>query len=301
MRKYIKIGGIAAAVLVLIAVVFISFFLDKTIKMAVETVGSGITKTQITLESVKLSIFSGSGELKGLVVGNPEGFNTPEAISMGHVKLDLSILSLFSDTIIIEEILVDGAEITYEASIKGSNFKTIMDNVESTVGGTTEDEHEQDIPEKDDSPKSAAKKMQINKLVFKNGKIHVSSKMFKGKVVTIPLPSIELYDIGKKSESNSNIFDKLKNLKGKKLDKNEATVQEMIASLFKAIFDTVISAVAESDMLGGKEIRKRIDEISSTVTNKGAAIKEDAVGKLKLPTKEKAAEAIDKLKGLFGK
>ncbi|MGR3317729.1 MAG: AsmA family protein [Candidatus Anammoxibacter sp.] len=292
MGRYLKIGGIAVAALILIAVVFISFFLDKAIKMGIETVGPGITKTSITLESVKLSMFSGIAELKGLVVGNPEGFHTPEAISMGHIKLDLNIFSLFSDTIIIEEILVDGVEITYEASIKGSNIKTIMRNIESPAEKTTEEE--QDNSKDDGAPESVGKKLQINNLVFKNGKIHISSKILKGKAVTIALPTIERKDIGKKPESGSGIIDKLKSLKGKKPEKMGSTVKETVASLFRIIFGAVTSAVAESGKLSGKDIR-------SAVTKKAAEIKEGTTKKLGSSIKEKGADAVDKLKGLFKK
>ena len=204
MGKYIKIGGITVAVLILITVVLISFLLDKTIKMSVETIGPEITQTPIKLESVKVSLFSGSCELKGLVIGNPEGFYTSEAISMGHVRLDLSISSLFSDTIIIEEVLVDGAEITYESSIKGSNIKTIMKNIES--GADMKTVEVRDHSTTDEAPESAGTNMMINNLVFKNGKIHISSKMLKGGDENDTASVIESNDIGTESGSSSKLL-----------------------------------------------------------------------------------------------
>ena len=77
MKKIIRLVLIAVVVLALLVVVGVHFFLDGAIKRGVETIGPKLTKTQVTLNNVSLSLLSGSGKMKGLVVGNPEGFKTP--------------------------------------------------------------------------------------------------------------------------------------------------------------------------------------------------------------------------------
>jgi len=83
MKKILIRVVIAALVLLIVAVVAISMSLNGAIKKVVETVGPKITKVSVKLDSVNLSILSGSCSLKGFVIGNPEGFKTPEAMSVG--------------------------------------------------------------------------------------------------------------------------------------------------------------------------------------------------------------------------
>ena len=63
---------IVLVILLVLAVLAVGFFLDSAIKKGVETIGPQLTKVAIKLDSVSLSILSGSGKIKGLVVGNPE-------------------------------------------------------------------------------------------------------------------------------------------------------------------------------------------------------------------------------------
>ena len=73
--KKILIGALVVVViLIVVAVIGVSVFLDGAIKKGVETIGPEIAKVDIKLDGVSLSILSGSGSVKGLVVGNPEGY-----------------------------------------------------------------------------------------------------------------------------------------------------------------------------------------------------------------------------------
>ena len=87
MKKLIIRLFIALIVVIVIAIFAAGPLLDKAIKKGVETFGPKLTKVDIKLESVSLSLFSGSGAIQGLVVGNPEGYKTPSAISVGETLL----------------------------------------------------------------------------------------------------------------------------------------------------------------------------------------------------------------------
>jgi len=100
MKKIIVRILIGLAVLAIIAALAVHFLLDGAIKTGVETVGPKLIKVDVKLASASLSIFSGAGGVKGLVVGNPEGFKTPSAISVGTASLAVQPGSIFSDKII---------------------------------------------------------------------------------------------------------------------------------------------------------------------------------------------------------
>jgi len=88
--KKVIIGLIALGVIVLVGGLLAAFFfLGAIVKKGVETVGPNLTKTTVKLNLATVSVFNGSGELKGFEIGNPEGFKSPTAIKMGSVGLAL--------------------------------------------------------------------------------------------------------------------------------------------------------------------------------------------------------------------
>ena len=99
MKKIIVRLLIALVVVVILAVLGVGLFLDKAIKAGVETIGPKVTKVDIKLDSVSLSLLSGGGTIKGLVVGNPTGFKTPSAINVGEASLalDAQVVALGQD------------------------------------------------------------------------------------------------------------------------------------------------------------------------------------------------------------
>ena len=74
MKKWIFIAGGAIVVLIIILVVAGLSNLGPMIKMAVNTYAPKITKTEVHLADVDISIFSGKAALKNFSIGNPGGF-----------------------------------------------------------------------------------------------------------------------------------------------------------------------------------------------------------------------------------
>ena len=192
MKKLVIRLLIVLIVLVVLVVVAISLFLDGAIKRGIETVGPMVAKVPVKLDSVNLSLLSGSGKVKGLVISNPEGYKTPSAIQVGSASLALQPGSLFADKIIIRSINVQGPEITFETDLKGNNLSKLVANLQETTGGTG------NAPAKPGSPEAkASKKLQVDDFLISGGKIHVSVTALGGKSATVPLPEIHLTDLGK--------------------------------------------------------------------------------------------------------
>jgi hypothetical protein len=194
MKKLIIRLAIALVVLIIIVIVAVGLFLDSAIKHGVETFGPKFTKVDIKLDSVHLSPLSGSGSIKGLVVGNPEGFSTPSAISVGSASLALKPGSLLSEKIVIKSIRVDAPEITYETTLKKSNLNTILDNVQAATGG----QKEPGKPKQPSEPAESkpAKKLEVDEFVITGAKLRVSVTGLGGGAATVPLPDIHLENLG---------------------------------------------------------------------------------------------------------
>ena len=193
MKKLIIRLLILLVVVIILGVLGIGLFLDQIVKSAVETIGPRVTKVDVRLDAVSLSLLSGGGTIKGLVVGNPQGFKRPQAISVGTATLALEPRSLLSDKVIINTINVQAPDITYETDFKHNNLSQLLQNVQEATGGA------ENKPQQPAEPKAAkpAKKLEVDDFLITGGKIHVSVTALGGGAATVPLPNIHLQDLGK--------------------------------------------------------------------------------------------------------
>ena len=169
--------------------------LGPIIKTAVNSEGPKITKTDVHVESVSVSILSGEAVLKGLVVGNPRGFNASEALKVGSIYVDVDKESLTEKIIIINKIEVVAPVVTYERHMTSDNIEAILNNVKETIGAG---EGQASEPT---SASSSGEKLLIRDFVVKEGK--VSLYITAGRSVTARLPEIHLQDIGGQKEGTT--------------------------------------------------------------------------------------------------
>ncbi|MSU57400.1 MAG: AsmA family protein [Pedosphaera sp.] len=188
MKKILIRIAIVLVVLVVLAVLAVALFLDGAIKKAVESVGPQIAKVEVKLDSVNLSLLSGSGKIKGLVLGNPEGFKSPHAISVGLTAVSVSPGSLLSDKVVVKSIRIEAPEIVYEIDSHGSaNLKRIQANASSGSLPAT------NTPA---ATAKASKKLQVDDFVITGGKVTLATSLLGGKSFTAPLPDIHFSNLG---------------------------------------------------------------------------------------------------------
>ncbi len=258
MKKLAMIGGVIL-VLIVAGVVFLYLSLNRVIRSAVETYGPEVTKSEITLGGINVSPLSGEAQLSNLVVGNPPGFKTPSAFKLGAMRVSLEVGSVLSDTIAIREIIISAPEITYELGPGGSNIAVLQKNVQEFTGGGGKDGS--------GSPEAAGggKKVTIDRLLVENATLHVSAAILKGEAITLPLPNIEMKDIGKEKGGQG------------------ASLATVVEKVLKEINRSAAKAVAKIDLKGlAEKARKETEKVRKEA--------EGAVGGIG-----------EKLKGLFGK
>jgi len=187
MKKFLFRTAIGLGV-VLVAVVILSVMsLNKIVKKGIETVGPEITKVSIQLDGVGLSPWSGRGSIKGLVLGNPEGYKAEYAIKLGQASVQLKPSSVLSDKIVVRSINIEGPEITLEGSgLKNNNLNKILENIDASLGTSSQSQ--------------SGKKLQIDELNISGGKIHLSLSVMGGRAITVPLPAIQLKNLGTSAE-----------------------------------------------------------------------------------------------------
>jgi len=192
MKKIVFRILIVAVVLLLAVFIVAGMFLDSIVKKSVETAGPAITKVDVRLEGVSLSVFSGKGTIKGLFLGNPTGYKTPSAIRVGEATVRLKPGSLMSNKIVVESVSIVAPDITIEGGLKDNNLTKILENVQSFSGATTNAAQT--------GAEKPAQKIQVNDLVITGGRVNVSLGLLGGKSMTVPLPEIHLTGLGKDSD-----------------------------------------------------------------------------------------------------
>ncbi len=248
MKRLFVIGGGALGLIVLIVVVILFYVvssLDPLIKAAVEKYGSEFTQVEVTLKEADVSVTSGKGALRGLSIGNPQGFKSERAFSLGEISLALDIGTVTQDTIVIKEVVISAPEVTYEIGPQGNNISAIQRNVDASLGkGKGKPEtNEQKGAAKDES---AGPKLVIEHLYIRNGKVKVSSTLVQGQKLSALLPEIHLTGIGKKSGG--------------------ATPGEVIKQVIGAMGQSTTKAVGTLD-LGKGAVKKATEGVGSALKN----------------------------------
>jgi uncharacterized protein involved in outer membrane biogenesis len=192
-KKIVVRAAIALVVLIVLVALGVHFFLDGAVKKGVETIGPKMTKVDVTLAGVNISLLSGSGKIKGLVIGNPEGYKTSNSISVGTAALALQPGSLLSDKIVIKSINVEAPEITFEGGLSGNNLSKILANLNESSTGPGSTNISGATPKEE---KKAAKKLQVDDFKITGAKLNANITDLGGKTMTLSLPEIHLTNLG---------------------------------------------------------------------------------------------------------
>ena len=270
MKKWILIGACAVVIIVIVIVVLAVSNLGPIIKSAVNTYGPEITKTQVRLGDVDISLFSARAELKDFLLGNPKGFKSPQAMKVRSIYANVDKKSLAGNTIVIDRIEVVGPDITYEKESGTDNFQTILNNVKKSVDKGTPSEEGTAKSEKQEG----GKKLLIRDFIVREGKVNLAVSTPLGeKTVSASLPDIHLKDLGKKGggASPGKIF------------------EEVIASLHEKITSPVVTDMLNKEL---KAMGTSLEAVSGTAKKQLETLKAGG---------QKGVGPIgEKLKGLLG-
>ena len=194
LKKIILIAVILAVVLGIVAVVFVGVYLDKIVKAGIEAVAPPITQTSVKVDGVSISALSGSLGIKGFVVGNPSGYKSDYAISLGKAAVQVEPKSLLGDKVIVRSIEVRAPEITFEGNPFGeNNLQKILDNVNAYTGGPAK--ADPNAPAKPAAAK-AGKKLQVDDFLISGAKVTARITGLEGEPFSVTIPDIHFSNLG---------------------------------------------------------------------------------------------------------
>ncbi|MBA4149951.1 MAG: hypothetical protein H0X66_17705 [Verrucomicrobia bacterium] len=225
MKKWIPRAALVLIILLVLGLVAAFLFLNTLVKSGVEKIGPIVTKTEVKLDSANLSPFSGKGELHGLFVGNPEGYKTPSAIKVKDIKVNLDIKSVTSDVVLVQSIVIEAPEITFEGGFSGSNLRKLLDNI-SAVAAMDKSKSTTG------KPAEGGKRLKVESLLIKNAKVNISFTGMMGKSATVAISDIHLTNIG--------------------MDENGISTAELSRQVIKVVLQEVIKVIPRAvGKLGG--------------------------------------------------
>lgn len=276
-KKWKKIVGAIVLVMVVLALITL-LMLDSIIKTSVEKVGSFVTKCDVTVEDVNLSLLRGELKIVNFKVGNPEGYKTDSMMSIGRIYVAMDRNSVLTDTIRVRTVEIAEPAFTVEVGLGHTNVGTVLANVNRLApakGGEPKPE-----------PAEDGKKVVIDRVLANGGKVSVSATILGGKALPILLPTVELHDIGK--------------------EKDGASMSEAVAVILKGMLQGVLN-VANKAMGSVTDAAGAVSgAVSGGVTDAAGAVSGavsggviDAAGAASEGASEAAKKLSDGVKGIF--
>lgn len=174
-------------------------------RIAANVVVPKITGTAFDLGELSVNPYTGSLHVGKVRLENPEGFSDREAVTLDKLDVKLSMASLFTKKILVEDVDISGVYVTYVKNDGRNNFDVIAEN--ASGGPKTEEEKKAEKEAKVEAAKAeeAAKKGEKTEAKDDGKKVVIARLAISGvkvkvSMVTIPVPPITLTDIGKESE-----------------------------------------------------------------------------------------------------
>ena len=192
MKKILIIGAILIVAVVGVGVYVVMTSIDSVVKAAVEQIGSDATGTDVTLNEVEISPTSGFGALRGFRMTNPKGFAEGDAFKFDEVSVSLDVTTVFSDPVVIEEVVIEKPEVTYAIGEGSSNMDEIQKNVNDYAGA----ESGGSGGSGSGGGSSEGPNLIIKNLYMRDGTVSVSAPGMTDETLSAPLPEIHLTDIG---------------------------------------------------------------------------------------------------------
>lgn len=211
----------------------LELFLGKAVLKGFNALAPSALGVPASLADANVSLLRGKLVLRGLHVGNPQGYKTDGILDLDSVVVRLDNSSLSSDTVVVREIAVDGLVVTYEKGLLNSNLGALVDLLSGNADDSQEQKPENDKP----APETGqpGKKVVVEKFSVVNSRMNFSvtgaAALTGGGSIPIPLPPVRLSDLGK--------------------DKDGVSIAEAIRVILSAVAGAAGTALAGSAHLVG--------------------------------------------------
>jgi hypothetical protein len=182
--------GVAVALVICVVglILLLRSNLDALVEKAIEHYGSQVAGTQVSVDSVDLSLGDGKGTIRGLKVANPPGFSSADAFELDEITFLLDLGSITANPILLKELLVLAPKVNYERNGEGKgNLDVILENLKGEGKGSSSEGPQE--------PQGEAKRIRIDRFVFEEGRMKIIAPELK-EPFDEDLPAVNLSNVG---------------------------------------------------------------------------------------------------------
>ena len=189
MRRAFIYGGlamVATIVFVMGSVTYVRFNIDAVIKNGIEDVGSRALKVPLTVAEAQMSLKTGEGQIIGIRIANPAGFEVGDAFYAPLIQLKVDAAKPAGKAISISELVIDRPIVTLDIVDGRANWVRLRDGARAWA-------------RRAENPNEAAASGQafvIDQVVLSNGTLILRADFLGDETLEAPLPDARIKDIG---------------------------------------------------------------------------------------------------------
>jgi uncharacterized protein involved in outer membrane biogenesis len=188
--KSFKVSLVVVGLILVLAVGVFAYLVNNIsdiVERVIESEGTRITQTEVSLGDADIQLRQGRGELSDLRIANPRPFDSPYALRADTLALQLKPKTVVGDVVVIEEVLVQGVVITAEQQGMTTNLQALLKSIQASATG------EEPAPED-----GRDVRLMIEKLKFAGSSLNLVTEEHGD--YTLDLPEIELIDVGTREQ-----------------------------------------------------------------------------------------------------
>jgi hypothetical protein len=184
-RRLAKILGFVAAGLVGLALV-LYFAAGTILRKGVEVTGGKLLGVPVHVSSARVRL-AGGVQMHGMSVGNPDGFEDPEAFHCEGLAVLTPVTGLLGNPVNVQEFVIQRPEVTLEIAEKKTNWKVLLDRMKAAA---------EDAKTKKKDPAPKATSFVIQRIRIVEPRLRFRSRLIAPEGVVLEFNDIQLDRVG---------------------------------------------------------------------------------------------------------
>mgnify|MGYP003344623747 CR=1 FL=1 len=174
-KKKIIISLLVIAGLIFLILDFLSYKVNKIVKDVLINKGKDVLCQQVIVGNIDTSILGSSIKISNIEIRNLEGFKNKNIIQIKNINTDFDLKSVFTNNIIVNNIIIDGASLNYELILDKKDMKDNVSAFKTCQKPNDKKVEDKTLPKSEPSQKNN-KTLIVKQLVLNNTSLKVSSE-----------------------------------------------------------------------------------------------------------------------------
>lgn len=221
-KRILVLGTLAIPVALFVALYLAGGAILRT---AVEVGTAYCLDVQVSVGGGSLNPLTGRAGLSRMTIGNPPGFDGQHCFRVETMALSTRWSTLFSDTVVLDEILVDAPELFVEVNTSGTNLGALKARMDRKLGR-----------DREPSAGAAGRRYLVKLMTIRGCKVHVAQPLGVAQLSPIVLPDLTVRDLGYDSRDGATMMQLVARL----LDELAAAVGRNAAGLPRNVADALV-------------------------------------------------------------